>query len=117
NLQVMKKEIHTKYHKDANIRCMSCGTEYEIGSTKESYSVAICSKCHPFYTGEQVIIDTANKISTFKERQSKTEELKKRMADIEKKREERKKQKVGVIGSDDTRLSLKDLLKAKSAKK
>jgi large subunit ribosomal protein L31 len=108
----MKQGIHPNYNGDNVITCSSCGATYEIGSTKSDLSVAICAKCHPFYTGEQQVnVDSANKISSFKDKLDKAAELKKRKVEIEKARAEREKSKVGVIGND-TRMSLRDLLKA-----
>lgn len=114
----MKKGIHPKYYADAAARCSTCGAEYQFGSTMNNITVAICSKCHPFYTGEQqVVIDTANKISTFKDRMKKTAELKKRLAEIEAKRKEKEKNRVGVISrGNENRLTLKDLLQSKRSK-
>jgi large subunit ribosomal protein L31 len=113
----MKQGIHPNYNSENVIKCTSCGTSYEIGSAKEGLTVAICAKCHPFYTGEQqVVVDTANKISSFKERVDKASELKKRQAEIEKQRAERAKTKVGVIGNE-AKLTLRDLLKANQEKK
>lgn len=112
----MKSGIHPKYNTDAKIKCLSCGTEYEFGTTADSLNVAICAHCHPFYTGEQqVVIDTANKIGNFKAKMDKAAELKKRMAEIEAKRKEREASKVGVIG--EKKMTLKDLLAAKQGKK
>ncbi len=48
----MKKGIHPKYYPDAVIKC-ACGNEVRKGSTKKERHVEICSKCHPFYTGER----------------------------------------------------------------
>lgn len=112
----MKEKIHPEYYVNADIVCSACGTRYEFGSTIESIKIPICAKCHPFYTGQQqTILDTANKISTFKDRIVKSEELKKRKAEIEAKRTEREKSRVGVIG--EKKVTLKDLLKAKKASK
>jgi large subunit ribosomal protein L31 len=66
----MKKDIHPKYYTKAKVEC-ACGNVFEIGSTKESLNVEICYKCHPFYTGEEKLIDTAGRVEKFKERQSK----------------------------------------------
>ena len=66
----MKKDIHPKYYTKAKVEC-ACGNIFEIGSTKESLNVEICYKCHPFYTGEEKLIDTAGRVEKFKERQSK----------------------------------------------
>jgi large subunit ribosomal protein L31 len=114
----MKTGIHPQYNVVAKVKCATCGTEFEFGSTLEGYNVAICKNCHPFYTGEQqVVVDTANKISSFNEKVSKAAEIKKRMVEIEAKRVEREKAKVGVISAGQKGTSLKDLLKAKEAKK
>ena len=111
----MKQGIHPTYNVDAKVKCTTFGTVYDFGSTLESYDVAICAHCHPFYTGEQqVVVDTANKISSFKEKMNKAEELKKRLVEIEAKRAEREKTRIGVISSNnEKRVTLKDLLQAK----
>ena len=60
----MKKDIHPKYKKAA-VRC-ACGTEFETGSTIDSIKVEICSKCHPFFTGKQKLMDTAGRVERFR---------------------------------------------------
>ena len=57
----MKANIHPTYHKSAIVTC-ACGNEWEVGSTKESLRTEICSKCHPFWTGEQRIVDTEGRV-------------------------------------------------------
>lgn len=70
----MKKEIHPKYFKEAKIAC-ACGAAFTVGSTVEEIQVELCSKCHPFYTGEkQKILDTARRVEKFTERASKKSE-------------------------------------------
>lgn len=67
----MKKEIHPTYFKDAKITC-ACGAVHIVGSTVEDIQVELCSKCHPFYTGEkQKILDTARRVEKFTERAAK----------------------------------------------
>lgn len=61
----MKKDIHPKYYEQAKITC-SCGAEYVVGSTKESIKIEICSQCHPYYSGQAKIIDTAGRVDRFK---------------------------------------------------
>ena len=58
----MKEGIHPKYYK-TTIRC-ACGN-VETGSTRENISVEICSKCHPFYTGKQKLVDTSGRVDKF----------------------------------------------------
>ena len=62
----MKKEIHPKYG-EATVRC-ACGETFKAGSTKEELSVEICSKCHPFYTGKQKLVDSGGRVDRFKKR-------------------------------------------------
>ncbi|NIA08475.1 MAG: 50S ribosomal protein L31 [Nitrospiraceae bacterium] len=59
----MKENIHPKYYK-AKVRC-ACGNEFEVGSTKKEIKVEICSKCHPFFTGKQKLVDTAGRVEKF----------------------------------------------------
>ena len=68
----MKKDIHPKYNDSLEITC-SCGNKIVTGSTLESDSltVEICSKCHPFYTGEQKIVDSDNLVKKFEDRREK----------------------------------------------
>ncbi len=67
----MKKEIHPKYYPDAKVKC-SCGNSFTVGSTEPEINVEICSKCHPFYTGKEKVIDTAGRVERFKKRAEKS---------------------------------------------
>jgi large subunit ribosomal protein L31 len=60
----MKKGIHPNYYENSVIRC-ACGAEYRIGSTRPEIRVEVCSKCHPFFTGETRFVDTEGKIEKF----------------------------------------------------
>jgi large subunit ribosomal protein L31 len=71
----MKKETHPEYFKTAVI--CACGNTLEVGSTRQDIRVEICSKCHPFFTGKQKLIDTAGRIERFKRKYSKYQENKK----------------------------------------
>ena len=62
----MKENIHPKYEK-TTITC-ACGNVIETGSTKKDIRVEICSKCHPFYTGKQKLVDTGGLDNRFKKR-------------------------------------------------
>lgn len=66
----MKKDIHLTYYKDAIIHC-SCGKVFKIGATKPEMRVEVCSACHPFYTGQEKVIDTAGRVEKFKRRLAK----------------------------------------------
>ena len=70
----MKTDIHPEYTQ-TNITC-ACGQVLEVGSTKEDIKVEICSKCHPFFTGKQKLIDTAGRIERFRRKYAKFEDNK-----------------------------------------
>jgi len=57
----LKPEIHPAYYRDAKVVC-SCGNSWTTGSTKKEFRVELCSKCHPFFTGEQRIVDTEGRV-------------------------------------------------------
>ncbi len=65
----MKADIHPKYYPNATITC-ACGEVYTIGSTKEKLEVEICAACHPLYTGNEKVLDSAGRVEKFKARQS-----------------------------------------------
>ena len=62
----MKSGIHPNYVV-ATVTC-ACGNTFEVGSTKPTLKVDVCSKCHPFYTGQQRILDTAGRVERFRRR-------------------------------------------------
>ena len=62
----MKEGIHPTYEQTV-IRC-ACGNEFTTGSTKQDIKVEICSKCHPFYTGKQKLVDTGGRVDRFNKR-------------------------------------------------
>ncbi len=63
----MKQGIHPTYYEDAVVIC-SCGNTWTTGSTKKEIHTDVCSACHPFFTGEQRIIDTAGQVERFMRR-------------------------------------------------
>jgi large subunit ribosomal protein L31 len=67
----MKEKIHPKFFEDAQVVC-SCGNTFTTGSTKKQLRVELCNKCHPFFTGERRIMDTAGRVERFKQRYAKT---------------------------------------------
>jgi len=62
----MKEGLHPEYQ-TATVRC-ACGETFETRSTKKDISIEICSKCHPFYTGKQKLIDTGGRVDKFRKR-------------------------------------------------
>ena len=63
----MKPKIHPKFQQ-ASVKCGSCGTTFEIGSTRSELRVDVCNSCHPFFTGKQMIMDTAGQVERFQRR-------------------------------------------------
>lgn len=62
----MKKDIHPKYDK-VTVSC-ACGETFESGSVRKELKVEICSKCHPFFTGKQKLIDMSGRVDKFKKK-------------------------------------------------
>lgn len=62
----MRENIHPKYE-DTTITC-ACGEVIQTKSTRKDIKVEICSKCHPFYTGKQKLVDTGGRVDRFKKR-------------------------------------------------
>lgn len=60
----MKQEIHPKYN-TIKVTCITCGNEFETGSTKKELRVDTCSNCHPFYTGKQKHATVAGRVDKF----------------------------------------------------
>ncbi len=63
----MKDKIHPKYFPDAEVVC-SCGNRFTTGSTRKQLQVEVCSKCHPFFTGERRMLDAQGRVERFKKR-------------------------------------------------
>lgn len=64
----MQADIHPEY-KEIQVNC-SCGHSFTTGSTlsKDALSIEVCSKCHPFYTGKQKLVDTAGRVDKFRQK-------------------------------------------------
>ncbi len=65
----MKTGIHPDYQK-ANVTC-ACGNVIETYSTRGTFTVDVCSNCHPFYTGKQKLLDTAGRVDRFRKKYEK----------------------------------------------
>lgn len=102
----MKANIHPKWYPNAKITC-TCGNTFTAGSTLPEIHVEICSKCHPFFTGEMRFVDTQGRVEKFQEKQ----EAAKAKAYVKKK--ERKKAKEEK--EEKRPKTLKEMLKEKSS--
>lgn len=69
----MKQGIHPTYYPDAQVVC-ACGNTWTTGSTHKQIRTDVCSACHPFFTGEQRIVDTAGQVDRFMRRLQQAEE-------------------------------------------
>ena len=65
-VKIVKEGIHPKYQK-VTVTCV-CGNTFVTGSTKKELRVEICSKCHPYYTGKQKLVDAGGRVDRFKKR-------------------------------------------------
>lgn len=65
----MKADIHPKYFVNAKATC-ACGAVHTVGSTKEEIRMEICSQCHPFYTGNEKMMDATGRVERFKARRA-----------------------------------------------
>jgi len=97
----MREKIHPKYYPNAQITC-SCGNTWTIGSTSPVLRTDVCYKCHPFFTGEQRIVDTAGQVDRFMKRLdrygSHQADAVKRQTETQKKQEQRfLKQQLGAL--------------------
>jgi large subunit ribosomal protein L31 len=71
----MQVKIHPKYFDSVEIRC-SCGNIVIAGSTREKLKTELCSKCHPFYTGQQKLVDTAGRVDKFEAKRKRSKAMK-----------------------------------------
>lgn len=72
----MKKDIHPKYDMKTKAIC-ACGAVFLVGSTLDEIRMEICSQCHPFYTGNDKVMDTAGRVERFNKRKAATLKVKK----------------------------------------
>lgn len=72
----MKEGIHPQYYPKAKVTCV-CGETFTVGATVPDIRVEICSKCHPFYTGKQSLVDTTGRVERFRARTAKASPVKK----------------------------------------
>lgn len=95
----MKKEIHPKYG-EAVVKC-ACGNTWKTGSTKKELRTELCSACHPFFTGEQRIVDTAGQVERYLRRLEQFEE-KRRVVEAKMMKEEaaRKRREAAIAAAE-----------------
>lgn len=96
----MKKNIHPKYYPDAKVIC-ACGNVITTGATKPEIRTDVCSACHPFFTGEQRIVDSAGQVERFRQRLIQKEQIEQQLQDeaakTARRREDKKKRRRPTI--------------------
>ena len=102
----MKKKIHPQYNTDTVVTC-ACGNTFTTGSTTKQIKVELCSKCHPFYTGKQRIVDTENLVKKF---EAKQKAAKKETVKTKKAKRRARQSKVQEIKAKKS-VTLKDMFK------
>lgn len=102
----MKAQIHPKWFSNCKVTC-ACGNTFTVGATVPEINVEICSKCHPFYTGQMKFVDTTGRVEKFKARQ--TGAKKKNVSKTEKRKIKREKRIQEELSRPDT---LEELRKA-----
>lgn len=110
----MKEKIHPKYYPEAKVTC-ACGNVFTVGSTKEELRTEVCSKCHPFYTGQQQrIVDTEGRVDAFTRRISVSGTLRDEAAKRSEARAKREKARrlVEIVDEDEavTPIATEDIL-------
>ena len=88
----MKPGIHPTWYPDAVVIC-ACGNTWTTGSTKKEIHTDVCSKCHPFFTGEQRIVDTAGQVERFMKRVSAKEQMAMTQPTVEDKKAKKEKRR------------------------
>ncbi len=99
----MKKDIHPKYYPEVKVTC-ACGNTWVTGSTKEELRTDVCSKCHPFFTGQlHRIVDRAGQVERFKKRVEQAEVLREesKVRDAAREERERARALVEVVDEDE----------------
>ncbi len=77
----MKANIHPSFNEEVIVTCSSCGHSFKTGSTKNNLQVEVCFNCHPFFTGEQRLLDTKGRAETFRRKMENAEAYKSKAKD------------------------------------
>jgi large subunit ribosomal protein L31 len=85
----VKEKIHPTWYPEARVQC-ACGSAFITGSTLKSISIEICSACHPLFTGQQKLIDTAGRVDKFNQRSAAAQKKQEEAAARQKTREAKK---------------------------
>ncbi len=84
----MNPSIHPKWFADARVTC-ACGNSFTIGATKQQINIDICSRCHPFFTGEMKFVDTLGRVERFQQRMTQAQSISQVITNKKKKKKDR----------------------------
>jgi large subunit ribosomal protein L31 len=100
----VKEKIHPKYYPEARVVC-ACGNTWVTGSTKELLKADICSKCHPFFTGQQMrLLDLGGQVDRFTKRVETAQKLREEAGQRQDARNRRKRERalVEIVDEDES---------------
>lgn len=109
----MKTTIHPKWYDDCEVTC-ACGNVFTIGATVAKIQVEICSKCHPFYTGQMKYIDTAGRVDAYVNKKAKAQT--ERISKSEKRKLKKQRQLERELERPDTLEELRKIAKNKKSR-
>jgi large subunit ribosomal protein L31 len=109
----MKANIHPKWYSDCKVTC-ACGNSFTVGATVPQIQVEVCSKCHPFYTGQMKYVDTAGRVDAFLSKRAKAQT--ERVSKTEKRKIKKQKQLEREFEKPDTLEELRKSAKSDSKK-
>lgn len=105
----MKKGIHPKYYPEAKVIC-ACGNTWTTGSTQEVIRTEMCSVCHPFFTGEQRIVDTAGQVDRFQRRMERADQIAQEQASRRQTKKKKQEETLFEFVTEDNRSKLEAAL-------
>ena len=107
----MKKKIHPPYYPEAKVTC-ACGNSWIAGATKEVIKTDVCSKCHPFFTGQQRLASRGGQVERFTKRVERARELREEGEERVRARAERKRARalVEIIDEEEAVEPIEDLV-------
>ena len=112
----MKEKIHPRYYPEAKVIC-ACGNSWVTGSTREVLRTDVCSKCHPFYTGQQRLATSGGQVERFTQRVERSRDLRSEVERraIERAERERARALVEIIDEEQSVEPIEDIAESNGA--
>lgn len=92
-IRIMKSKIHPTIYTNTQVLCSSCGHTFTTASTKKEIHIEVCSKCHPYFTGEHRFIDAKGRVEHFQKKQEFAQKMQEVVLNKKTKRKEEKEEK------------------------